>query len=182
MTTSSSTINLLKIQEDVSPEYESWIGRLTLVGYILLGITILFGILVGLLFIVLGQRMRGLSDQKTRLTNQLERQEKTEVTLRAFKHRIGVVDRVLESQVDWSRILDLVGQIGPSATIVGLDIQDNEVVHATFSLDRIDQAVSVAQAFGGVALREEFNDPKIQNFTVSEDGSVELSISFARRL
>jgi len=136
------------------------------------------GIIVGTIFVVLSTRIQQLERGKAQLIQQINAQSVKEGILLSLKQRTIIAGKALDAARPWGNLFPMLTQITDSANYRSLTIDDAGKVSVQLTLTSVDDAVIAVSNIIALTQQGTVKLPQMLVFTASDDGSVQMGMSF----
>ena len=175
-------INLLKnagATGSVFPELET---KLRVAAWWSLVGLLAFGIVLGTAYVVLNAQVAKMQDEKVRLTQSINAQSVKEGLLLSLEQRADLAGKALTAARPWGNLFPLLTQIGQASEFVSINVDEVGKVNVMFKLASVDDAVRVVSNIISLAQSQSLRLPQLLSFTVQNDATVAMGVSFVPNL
>ncbi len=173
----AASINLIRTKPGI-PGYLGSIARpLRLGSFILFGVTVFGGIIVGLATLIIGDQYRKLVNAKDQYTKTIINNKTREELIVGIRQRLAVIEKARALQYGWSSVLDQIITIAPASSIRSLSTDDKQTVLLTVDAHTTKDAQAIVDA-----VLEQYSDktitrPQLVSLTVDKDGQYAMTLS-----
>lgn len=116
--------------------------------------------------------------QVERLIRDINAQSIKEGLLLSLVERTAVASRALESAKPWGKVFAVLTQVSPSDSYNSVSIDESALTTSTLELDSVDEAVVVVTNIMSLTEDRRLRSPQILSFSMRENGSIQMTVSF----
>jgi hypothetical protein len=175
---SSAEINLLKRDVSSSRSFSLLEDRLRIAAWWSLVALFATGIVIGTLFFYLNSRSEQLNQQNTQLGQQINTQLVKEGILASLKSRADIARKALDVARPWGNLFPILTQIASQNQLLSLTVDETARVNIVLKLGSVDDAVNIVDNVIALAGQNTLHSPQLLSFTIKDDGSVQMGLSF----
>lgn len=174
----SNDINLLKRTAGGIAQLAFYEERLRAISWWALVALLVTGVIIGTSYVMVSQRVRSLEDEQSKLSQQISAASVKEGILLSLKQRLGVASKALAAARPWGKLFPLLDTIAPSSSFSTVSIDDLGRVNAVLELSTMEEAVAVVTNTLGLADQKLLRSAQLLSFSLRENGTVQLGLSF----
>ncbi|MCL4359670.1 hypothetical protein M1555_00245 [Patescibacteria group bacterium] len=172
-------INLINAKADVTPEVAALSRLLHRLSIMSLALLVPVAAGMSIVLIVLRARLTSLQSERQQLVTAISGLSQTEGLYTALQDRVGVTEKVAESQVDWSQAMDLVDAIRSDTPLSSVTVNDSKSVLVNIEVSSVDALVPVMSRLTEAVTAKKINHPVLRSFQYNKDGSMLVSLQFS---
>lgn len=146
--------------------------------WIILTAVLAVSLVIGFLYLYTSRSMKAAEQRNVRLNQTLNAQSIKEGLILSLVERTRIASKALAAAKPWGKIFSLLTQAAPESTYRTVGIDDTALVTSTLELGSIDEAVTVVVNMISLATNRLLRSPHIQSFSMQEDGSIQMTVSF----
>lgn len=172
------SINLLKTQPRLSPEFvalETNLRRASVLAFLVLTVV---GIGIGVSFLFLQQRSSEFETQKLRLGQSIAAQERKESSVVVVKQRLSIAEKVLAASKSWGPAMETVASIAPGLEFTSIASDDQNRLTVIGKTTSVDRVLTVAKALSTAVEGKTIRSPQLESLQLNADGAIQIKISF----
>ncbi len=174
----SATINLIRTKTSMSPQAEGIEEGLRRTSYILLAATIFVGVLLSSAYFFLMNEKQSLEETKRQLTTQITIDQVKEAQFLAIRERIAIVQKAMGSQRPWSRLLDIIATFASPSDLTSVVVEGNAKAVITMRDISMEDVLRITRMLMQQVSQERMRNPQLLSLQLTEEGSVDVSLSF----
>lgn len=171
-------INLLRTKTRLSPEALVLADRLRVVSWVSIGITLVVGIVTGLLFLEFQRERDAVAVEKKQALSVIAANARKETLYNSLKDKIPQVTKALNSEKPWGQILDTVSTVALPPKLLSVSVDDRQVVLLSLKTTSFDDAAAWIASVIDLAGRKSIRSPQLVSLQLSKEGNILLSLSF----
>ncbi|HLD25039.1 MAG TPA: hypothetical protein VJB96_03940 [Patescibacteria group bacterium] len=175
-----STLEINLIQGDAKrfagiTKIEENLSRLA---WILLASVFVLGVGIGSAYMYASQSIAKLESTNVALSRDINAQSVKEGLLLSLVERTGIAQRALAAAKPWGKLFRVLPQVAPESSFRSVSIDETSLVTTTLELGSVDEAVTVVTNMMSLANEKELRSPQMLSFSLKEDESVQMTVSF----
>lgn len=173
----TESINLIRLKPGI-PGYLGGIARpLRRGSFILFGVTVFGGMIVGLATLIIGDQYRRLVTAKDQYTKTISNNKTREELIVGIRQRLAVIEKARAMQYAWSSVLDHLATIASAASIRSLSTDDKQTVLLTVDAHTTKDAQAIVDAVLEQYMDKTIAKPQLVSLTVDKDGQYTMTLS-----
>lgn len=136
------------------------------------------GLIIGSLYLYFNAGIHQLENEQTQLSRQIDAQSVKEGILMTLKERAGIAEKALGAARRWGNLFPILGQMAQPTGLNSLSVDEAGRVSLLLRLASVDEAVIVVSNTINLSDQKIVRIPQLLSFSVQQDGSVQMGLSF----
>jgi hypothetical protein len=119
-----------------------------------------------------------LDDKRTALSKTIAAQAKKQILLLSLQDRIPIIQKTLDIQYPWDRVVeDLVAIVGPPY-LKTLAIGQNNILNVSARADTLEEVETMVKEALRQTQEKKIRSPQLNSLQIAKDGTIDLTFTF----
>jgi len=178
MNREDQSINLLRVQSVLSNVETAFLLRLRLISIVMTIVVLTIGAFIGTAYLAAKLRLDTVTNDKSNALKILSYNSKKEALLLGLKDRIPLIDKAVESQYPWDKIMDTVSGIVSPPQLQGLTIDTKNTLKLEVDLGSLEEMNDIVGKTKEMVKSKQIKNPRIESLNADKNGKIKVSVMF----